>query len=312
MTKNIATLIGFSAILQWSSIVGLLKKISFSIGADVAVLCMYSLSAVLLFAIFRIPDLRKIPRPYLIFATFIFAIYELCFSYAIALAQTAQQAIEVSLVNYLWPSMTVAMLILFRELKFNPLVILGLMISLSGIIYIQTGNGSFDWQMVSNNIQSNPISYILALVGAGLWALYCVITKKYSAGHNPIALFFIVISFVLWAKMLWLHPEQLQQLSNIELHTLGYMLLVSIVTGLGYAAWNIGINQGNITILVTLSYFSPIFSALISMWILHIQLSTTFWQGAILVTLGSFVCWISTNWTVISSKLFKTRRPRKD
>ena len=45
MTKNIATLIGFTAILQWSSIVGLLKKISFSIGADLAVLFMYNLSS---------------------------------------------------------------------------------------------------------------------------------------------------------------------------------------------------------------------------------------------------------------------------
>lgn len=308
MTKNIATLIGLSAILQWSSIVGLLKKISLSIGADLAVLFMYSLSAVLLVIIFRIPDIRKIPRTYLIFATVLFVVYELCFSYAIALAQTAQQAIEVSLVNYLWPSMTVAMLILFKELKFNPLVIVGLLISLSGIVYIQTGNGSFDWHTVFDNVQSNPISYLLALIGANLWALYCVITKKFSAGHNPIALFFVVITVVLWIKMAVLHPEQLQHMPHIEWHTLAYMLIVSVVTGWGYAAWNIGINQGNITVLVTLSYFSPIFSSLISMWILHTQLSATFWQGAIMVTLGSFVCWISTNWTYLKDKCSKHKK----
>ncbi len=52
-----------------------------------------------------------------------------------------------------------------------------------------------------------------------------------------------------------------------NLHTGKYMLIVSIVTALGYAAWNVGIIKGNITILVALSYFSPIFSSVISMFI---------------------------------------------
>lgn len=306
MTKNLATLIGFSAVLQWSSIVGLLKKISSSIGADLAVLFMYSFSAVILVLVFRIPNLKHIPRTYLICATLLFVIYELCFSYAIALAQTAQQAIEVSLVNYLWPSLTIVMLIVFKELKFNLWVMVGLAVSLMGIVYIQSGHGSFQWHTVFQNIQANPISYILAFLGACLWAIYCVITKKYSGGHNPIALFFIVITAVLWMKMLLLHPEQLQHLPHIDWHTLVYMLLVSLVTAMGYAMWNIGLNQGNITLLVTLSYFSPIFSSLISMWILQSQLSVTFWQGAIMVTLGSFICWISTNW-----KFIKFKRHRK-
>lgn len=301
MSKNLATLIGFSAILQWSSIVGLLKKISFNIGPDLAVLFMYTFSAVILLVLFRIPNLKQIPRPYLIFATVLFVIYELCFSYAIALAQTAQQAIEISLVNYLWPSLTILALILFKELKFNILVIIGLCISLGGIILIQTGNGSFNWQTVFANIQSNPISYILAFMGASLWALYCVITKKYSHGHNPISFFFLMITVVLWLKTLILHG--VPNIPEIDLTTGMYMLIVSTVTALGYAAWNVGIIRGNITILVTLSYFSPIFSSVISMMILQTPLSMSFWHGAILVTLGSLVCWISTSWQQIKAKL---------
>lgn len=301
MSKNLATLLGFSAILQWSSIVGLLKKISFNIGPDLAVLFMYTFSTVILLLLFRIPNLKQISRNYLIFATALFVVYELCFSYAIALVQTPQQAIEISLVNYLWPSLTIIALILFKELKFNIFVIMGLCISLGGIILIQTGNKSFDWNTVISNIQSNPISYILAFLGASLWALYCVITRKYSHGHNPISFFFLVITLVLWLKMLIFHG--IPTLPEIDL-TIGiYMLLVSTVTALGYAAWNIGIIRGNITILVTLSYFSPIFSSVISMFILQTQLSLSFWHGAILVTLGSLVCWISTSWPQIKAKL---------
>ncbi|MDK8755807.1 aromatic amino acid DMT transporter YddG [Acinetobacter radioresistens] len=307
MSKNLATLIGFSAILQWSSIVGLLKKVSANIGADLAVLFMYSLSAVLLFALFRIPNLKQIPRKYLFGATALFVVYEICFSYAIALAQNAQQAIEISLVNYLWPSMTILMLILFKELKFNKWVILGLGISLAGVFYIQTGNGAIDLAAVISHMQSNPLSYGLAFIGASLWSLYCVMTKKYSQGHNPITLFFIATSAVLWLKMLVLHPEQFAQIVHIDATTLMYMLMVSTVTGLGYAAWNIGINRGNITMLVTLSYFSPIFSPIMSMWILQTPLSKTFWLGAIMVTLGSFVCWISTNWHELKQRFITMR-----
>lgn len=301
MSKNLATLIGFSAILQWSSIVGLLKKISFTLGPDLSVLFMYSFSAVILLLLFRIPNLKQVPRNYLFFATILFVVYELCFSYAIALAQTAQQAIEISLVNYLWPSLTIAALILFKELKFNFFVIIGLAICLSGIVLIQTGNESFNWATVFANVQMNPISYILAFLGASLWALYCVITRKYSQGHNPIAFFFLVISFVLWLKMLVFHS--IPEIPHIDLNTGILMLMVSTVTALGYAAWNIGIIKGNITILVTLSYFSPIFSSLISMFILQTNLSLSFWHGAILVTVGSLICWISTSWPQIKTKL---------
>ncbi len=307
MTKNLATLIGFSAILQWSTIIGLLKKVTSSIGADLAVLFMYSFSAVLLFALFRIPNLKQIPRKYLFGATALFVVYEICFSYAIALAQNAQQAIEISLVNYLWPSMTILMLILFKELKFNKWVILGLGISLAGVFYIQTGNGAIDLATVISHMQSNPLSYGLAFIGASLWSLYCVVTKKYSQGHNPISLFFIATSAVLWLKMLILHPEQFAQIIHVDATTLMYMLMVSTVTGLGYAAWNIGINRGNITMLVTLSYFSPIFSPIMSMWILQTSLSKTFWLGAIMVTLGSFVCWISTNWPELKQRFITMR-----
>ncbi|MCP5934317.1 EamA family transporter, partial [Klebsiella pneumoniae] len=72
MSKNLATLLGFSAILLWSSLVGLLKKLSSLLGADYAVTLMYSLSAVILLLIFRITNLRVIPKKYLICASLLF------------------------------------------------------------------------------------------------------------------------------------------------------------------------------------------------------------------------------------------------
>lgn len=305
MSKNLATLLGFSAILLWSSLVGLLKKLSSLLGADYAVTLMYSLSTVILLIIFKIPNLKIIPKIYLIGASLLFLVYELCFSYAIALAQTSQQAIEISLVNYLWPSLTVVMLIIFKELKFSIFVIFGLMISMCGIVVIQTGNNQFSLITLWTHFMSNPISYILALMGAILWATYCVITRKYSQGHNPIALYFVLISVVLWTKLLMTHS--IDTLPNIDFEVLPYLIAVGLATALGYAAWNIGIIKGNITFLVTLSYFSPIFSTLFSMLILQTVLSLEFWHGVYLVTLGSLICWLSTSWEQIKPRILRIK-----
>ncbi|HDX5840548.1 TPA: aromatic amino acid DMT transporter YddG, partial [Acinetobacter baumannii] len=203
MSKNLATLIGLSAILMWASMVGFVKHITTAIGPDVGITLIYSLSALLLLIIFRVPNFKLISKKYLILGAILFIAYELCFSFALAYSKTAQQAIEVSIVNYLWPSLTVLAFVIFRELKFNVFIILGLLISISGIIFIQTGNGDFSLGRVVDNFHSNPLSYVLAFIGAIIWAFYCVLTKKMGKGQNPISIFFLGVALTLWLKLLF-------------------------------------------------------------------------------------------------------------
>ncbi|NDN97377.1 drug/metabolite DMT transporter permease, partial [Acinetobacter baumannii] len=228
----------------------------------------------------------------------LFIAYELCFSFALAYSKTAQQAIEVSIVNYLWPSLTVLAFVIFRELKFNVFIILGLLISISGIIFIQTGNGDFSLGRVVDNFHSNPLSYILAFIGAIIWAFYCVLTKKMGKGQNPISIFFLGVALTLWLKLLFSGQVSLP---SLDLNTILSLIVASAAIGLGYAAWNIGIIHGNITMLVVASYFTPIISSLLAMLVLQTELSISFWQGTAMVTAGSLICWLSTNWAVIRS-----------
>ncbi|EHU1491391.1 aromatic amino acid DMT transporter YddG [Acinetobacter baumannii] len=298
MSKNLATLIGLSAILMWASMVGFVKHITTAIGPDVGITLIYSLSALLLLIIFRVPNFKLISKKYLILGAILFIAYELCFSFALAYSKTAQQAIEVSIVNYLWPSLTVLAFVIFRELKFNVFIILGLLISISGIIFIQTGNGDFSLGRVVDNFHSNPLSYILAFIGAIIWAFYCVLTKKMSKGQNPISIFFLGVAITLWLKLLFSGQVSLP---SLDLNTILSLIIASAAIGLGYAAWNIGIIHGNITMLVVASYFTPIISSLLAMLVLQTELSISFWQGTAMVTAGSLICWLSTNWTVIRS-----------
>ena len=178
MSRNLATLIGFAAILLWASMVGLLKQVSAMLGPDLGITLVYTLASILLLLIFKIPNLKLISKKYLIGGATLFVVYELFFAFAIAYAQTPQQAIEVSIVNYLWPSFTVLALIIFKETRFNFFVIIGLLLSISGIIFIQAGDGALNLDTIITNLRSNPLSYILAFIGAILWSLYCVLTKK--------------------------------------------------------------------------------------------------------------------------------------
>lgn len=305
MSKNLATLIGLSAILMWASLVGLMKQVSAAIGPELGVTFIYSLSALLLLAIFKVPDFKQISKKYLIFGTILFVAYEVCFSFAIAYSQTARQAIEISIVNYLWPSLTVLAFVIFKELKFNFLIILGLMLSIFGIVFIQTGNGDFSLNSLVDNFYSNPLSYILAFAGAIIWAFYCVLTKKLSNRQNPISIFFVGVALTLWLKLL---VSGQFAIPSMDIPTVITLLVASAAMGFGYAAWNIGIIHGNITVLVVASYFTPIISSILAMFVLQTQLSMSFWQGTAMVTAGSFICWVSTNWSVIQPFFKKLRK----
>ncbi|PVZ84019.1 EamA family transporter [Serratia sp. S1B] len=296
MSRHLATLIGLSAIIMWASMVGLIKHISSAIGPHLGVTLIYTFSAILLLIVFKVPNLRTIPQKYLILSTLLFVAYELCFSFAIALSQNSQQAIELSIVNYLWPSLTIVAFVIFKELQFQFLIVLGFLLSITGIVFIQTGNGAFSLTQVMAHVSSNPLCYFLAFLGAVIWAFYCVVTKKMSQGHNPVSIFFVVMTLILWLKLF------LQD--DVYIPSMDWSVWLSIIVaasaiGLGYSAWNIGMIHGNITILVIASYFTPIISSLIAMLVLSSPLSATFWQGAFMVTLGSFICWISTNWIAI-------------
>jgi drug/metabolite transporter (DMT)-like permease len=64
--------------------------------------------------------------------------------------------------------------------------------------------------------------------------------------------------------------------------------------GFGYAAWNVGILHGNVTVLAGASYFIPVLSAALAAALLDAPLSLAFWKGAAMVVAGSILCWLAT------------------
>lgn len=102
-----ATMIGLMAILLWSLMTGLVRVVADTFGATLGSALIYTCGAVLLLVFRRPAPLRKYPRTYLIVGGLLFVFYESSISLSIGLASSAASSVEVSLVNYLWPTMMV-------------------------------------------------------------------------------------------------------------------------------------------------------------------------------------------------------------
>lgn len=72
------------------------------------------------------------------------------------------------------------------------------------------------------------------------------------------------------------------------------LLVAGSAMAAGYALWNIGVLRGNLTLLATASYFTPVLSTLFAALWLSTRLTTAFWQGVLMVTAGSLLCWAAT------------------
>lgn len=289
-TKRNATLIGLIAVLLWSSIVGLIRSVSESLGATGGAAMMYSVASVFLLISIGFPKISEFPRRYLIWGSLLFVSYELCLALSIGYSNTNRQAIEVGMVNYLWPALTMVAAILFNNQKSNWLVIPGFVIAILGICWVLGGEQGLDLKSMLENIKDNPLSYGLAFIGALIWAAYCTVTARIAKGKNGVTLFFMLTALVLWVKYLVIGGAPMV----FNLHAIIYLVLAAAAMGFGYAAWNVGILHGNVTILAGASYFIPVFSAALAAIVLQTPLSMSFWQGAAMVCIGSVLCWLAT------------------
>lgn len=290
LNRNISTLIGLTAVIFWSTNVGLMRSVSESFGAVAGAALIYSVASIILVFMIGMPKFSTIPKSYLWWGSLLFVAYELCFALSIGYAQNSRQAIEVGMINYLWPTFTLLFAIIFNNVKANILIIPGCIFALVGICWVLGGNTGFDFFQILTNLKANPLSYGLAFAAAILWAAYCSVTVKTSQGKNLVTIFFALVAAVLWIKYLLMSGSAL----NFTYDNTVTLIMAAGALGLGYGAWNIGIISGNMTLMAGASYFTPVLSAFFAALLLSTSLSFIFWQGVAMVTTGAVLCWLAT------------------
>ncbi|WP_041457605.1 aromatic amino acid DMT transporter YddG [Pantoea ananatis] len=286
-----ATLIGLSAILLWSTTLGLLRSVSEAFGPTGGGALIYSTTAILLCLTRGIPHPRSLPGRYLLVGGTLFVGYEICLALAIGLASNRQQSLELGMINYLWPCLTILLAIPLNQQRFRLWLWPGLLLSLCGIIWVMKGANEDVLGQMTQNMTRNPTAYLLAFIAALTWALYNNITRRFARGSNGVTLFFVVTALALWLKFALFTPQETMQFS---LTAAAEVLFMGASTALAYSAWNYGIQHGNLTLLATASYFTPVLSALLASLWLDLVPAVSFWQGVALITAGSLLCWLAT------------------
>lgn len=143
-----------------------MRSVSESFGAVAGAALIYSVASMILVFMVGMPKFSTIPKSYLWWGSLLFVAYELCFALSIGYAQNSRQAIEVGMINYLWPTFTLLFAIIFNNVKANILIIPGCIFALVGICWVLGGDTGFDFFQIFTNLKANPLSYGLAFAAA--------------------------------------------------------------------------------------------------------------------------------------------------
>ncbi|ENM5888364.1 aromatic amino acid DMT transporter YddG [Vibrio mimicus] len=281
------TLYGIAAILLWGSLMALTRRVAEEFSPIGGAALIYTVSTLFLLFTMGVPRLKAGSARYVLIGGALFVSYEICLALALGMANDRLQAIEMSVINYLWPALTVLIAVLLSKRSVSLWVYPSVGLAFLGVAWTIVAEQGISAADLMARIATNPTVYSMAFIGAFIWAIYCNVTQRLAQGQNAIVLFFAATASILWLQYA-LSDEPALSFTWSNTSTL---LLTGVVMGSGYALWNVAILRGNMLLLATLSYFTPVISTLFSSLILGVVLGLSFWQGVVMVTLGSLICW---------------------
>ena len=299
------TALGFLSILFWSTTVAFSRSLTEQLGVFAAATAIYLPSGVLgvAYQMLRGNSPRKmldLPRPYLLGCGSLFVTYMLALYLAIGLASSRQQVIEVGVINYLWPGLTLLFSIPILKKKAGVFLIPGILVAFSGVFLAMTQGASVSWKGFVQNLSTGFVAYVWALVAAVSWGLYSNLSRRW-AGHVegggvPV---FLLASGLLLLALHWVFPEESRWTRGAVLEVL-YMSVVASL--LAYAFWDIAMRKGNIILVASFSYLTPLLSTAVSCLYLQVVPGWTLWLACALVVGGALICKVSVKDRVVAQE----------
>lgn len=280
MSRPAATLIGFSAVLQWSFLAWFtaasgamppfqLLAISLGIGA---------LAGVALWTVRpkAIKALRQPLRVWLLGVGGIFGYHAL---YYIALRNAPP--IEAGLINYLWPLLIVVFSAMLPGEKLRAHHIAGALLGLAGAVLIVTGGQGF---VIKTEY---AFGYLAAFFGALAWSSYSVLSRRFATVPTDVITGFCLVAALLAVpfhlaleETIW--PDNLWQWAAIVGLGLGPV-------GFAFYVWDIGVKHGDIQVVGASAYAAPLLSTAILIVTGYAAYTHNVLIACLLITAGAFV-----------------------
>jgi drug/metabolite transporter (DMT)-like permease len=233
--------------------------------------------------------LLRLPRRYLLGGGLLVVGYLVCLYIALGLAVTRRQVLDIGLINYLWPSLTLLLSVPLLHHRARPWLPVGILLALAGVVLATSPAGVSSLGEFVGNMQRNSAAYLCALAAAVLWALYSNLSRRW-AGDAPVSgmPLFIAAAGLAMALLLPAFPPP-----AIRWTVPGVLALLYVAVGptlLAYVLWDLGVQRGSLTLLAALSNFIPLFSTVVSSLILGVALGPQLWLAVVLLVAGAVIC----------------------
>ena len=289
------TLLGIVAIVLWSATVALARSISERLGPLTAGAAVYLaaggfLGLHLFWRERSFRALYRLPRRYVFGCGCLFVLYTLALFLALGLAADRGQAIEVGLLNYLWPTLTILFALILLGQRAGVGLIPGTLLALCGVFLVLTQGAAVTWTSFVTNLRENPAAYGLGAFAAVAWALYSNLTRRWggSDGRGAVLVFTLATGLAFSVGRL-LHPEA----GTWGMRVAVEVALLALSTGLAYAFWDLAMRAGDVVLVASCSYLTPFLSTVVSCLYLQVRPGLGLWVGCALIIAGSFLSWKS-------------------
>ena len=134
---NLSTGSGLGAILLWSTTFAFARSLSEQVGPLTAGAAVYLIGGAfclvrLVWSAKTVAQFLKLARPYLLGCGFLFVFYTAAIYLAVGLAKDREQLLEIALVNYLWPALTVLFSLPLLKKRASLWLVPGTVLALTG------------------------------------------------------------------------------------------------------------------------------------------------------------------------------------
>ena len=284
------TLLGLAAILLWSSSVAFGRSLTEQLGPLTSAALIYSLGGILGWGYWLVsgstPRLSTFDWRYLLGCGGLFLVYMLSFYLGLGTARNRAQALGVGLLNYLWPMLTLLFSIVLLKIRANMLFIPGMLAGALGVLLVTTPGDAAIWASFRQNVFQNAAPYMLGILAAVSWGLYSALSRKWGgeAEGGAVPLFMLLTGAILGLARVLVAEET--HWTGRALLELAYM---AVGPNLAYMFWERAMQKGDIILVASCSYFTPLLSTLISSLYLGVLLGWQLWLGCGLIITGALM-----------------------
>ena len=283
-----STLAGLGAILLWSVTVPLARGLSERVGPVNGAAAVYGVSGGLALLSRLRRRQGRLARNYLVVCGALFVVYAVMLYLAVGRAVDRQQVLEIGLVNYLWPALTVVLSTVLLGRKARWFLWPATALALAGVVLALTHATAISWSAFVRNLDGNPGAYAMALAAAVCWALYSNLTQRWATGSESGAVdLFLILTAVAFAVMMATAGRP----ASWSRTAVGEAVFLGVATFGGYRLWDRAMRRGDAGLVAAASYLTPLLSTLAGCLYLGVTPGARLWVGCVGLIAGSGLSW---------------------